>query len=111
MAKCDWSMSEATQWVKEHGKEMAIPEVKMASQAQLIDEVDYLKLLIDEVGLNEDALKALRELLMRLPGSDIPVEIKQTEVEPVMVAPLSLDIVEVALVVAKTIARMRGKIS
>jgi len=56
------------------------------SQAQIRDEFDYAKALIVEGNLGEDSLKAawdiVRELLMRYPGGDIPVDILESfEVE------------------------------
>jgi len=55
------------------------PWEKAATQSEVKDEVDYLKGLIEDVGLNEDAMKEAWELvreIMRLAGSDIPDDIR-----------------------------------
>ena len=73
MAKCNWSISEARAWVKEHEKKIAHD----VSQAEIIDEIDYLTNLINMEGLNEEAKKATEVLVLeieRLTGNDIPDE-------------------------------------
>jgi HK97 family phage prohead protease len=125
-------------------------EKKAASQADVIDEIDYLKELITEVGLNDDALKALQGILVkliseqkmpdmaqmkkmhgmmaecetmagkakemaqgmmddmkRLPGDDIPVKDIPAEQPPTS----KLDRTEVAQVLMREIAKLRGKIN
>ena len=66
----DWTMAKAKAWVKEHEGKTA----REISQEQIIDEIDYLALMIDERGLNEEAEEAFKDLIKRLPGADIPVE-------------------------------------
>ena len=72
----DWTMAKAKAWVKEHEGKTA----REISQEQIIDEIDYLTLMIDERGLNDEAEKAFRNLIKRLPGADIPVEDIKEEV-------------------------------
>jgi len=71
MSKCDWTMSEARQWVKEHEGKSA----HEISQEEIIDEIDYLKTLIDKEGLSEKGKESFEDL-MRVSGYDNPVEIK-----------------------------------
>ncbi len=59
----DWTMAKAEAWVKEHSKSV--------SQAEIKDELDYLKLMIEEAGLSDETRQELR----RLSGGDTPVEI------------------------------------
>ncbi len=54
-------------------------EEKVVTQAGVKDEIDYLKGLIDDVGLNEEAKGEAWELvreIMRLAGDDIPDDIR-----------------------------------
>jgi len=67
----DWTMAKAKAWVKDHEGKTA----REISQEQIIDEIDYLKTIIDKEGLSDEAEESLKELLERLPGDDIPVEI------------------------------------
>ncbi len=68
--KDKWDMEKARAWMHDHmGK--GAHEI---SQSEIIDEIDYLSLMIDEVGLNDDATNALRELTKRLPADDIAVK-------------------------------------
>jgi len=74
-----WTVAEAQAWVEEHkDKSEEHPEPKGISQAEIIDELDYLLRLLDTEGMNEDverdAWGLVREI-MRLSGSDIPVDI------------------------------------
>uniref|UniRef100_A0A6M3KRV3 Putative prohead protease n=1 Tax=viral metagenome TaxID=1070528 RepID=A0A6M3KRV3_9ZZZZ len=48
---------------------------KEVSQEEIKDEIDYLTLMIDEVGLSDESEESLRELMKRLPADDIAVEI------------------------------------
>ena len=110
--KYGWTMAKAKEWVKEHEKSVIISttsnsenddEIIMAtiqtddiilhsprsgktSQEEIIDEIDYLKTLIEKEGLSEEAKEAANELLKvmctpellkRILGSDIPVDIKE----------------------------------
>jgi len=57
-----------------------IPEKKIASQEELKDELDYVKSLIDEVGLNDEGIEVAWDLMrevMRLHGDDIPFDIAE----------------------------------
>ena len=64
----------------EEGNDYDEPEVvedktvRKISQAEIIDEIEYLALMIDERGLNEEAEKSFRDLMKRLPADDIAVE-------------------------------------
>ena len=69
-----WDMAKARAWVKEHeGKSLEVEHE--ISQAEIIDEIDYLKSLIDKEGLSDKAKEALKELIKRCPADDIAVEI------------------------------------
>lgn len=73
-----WNLEKARSWVKEHEKKVLDIDHKI-SQAEIIDEIDYLRYLIANEGLNEHAKLATWDLvkeILRLSGSDIPVEIK-----------------------------------
>ncbi len=109
-----WTMAKARAWVKEHAKKYLIAETtttdsdnisivavkisdtpqiykKQTSQEEIIDEIDYLKTLIDKEGLGEQAKivaqnllkvmcsKELLEEMMRISGGDIPVKIISKE--------------------------------
>lgn len=83
----DWTMAKAEAWVKEHGKSEGTMETKGAiplpnkdtsqeksiSEPELIDELDYVRSMIKEIGLPEKA-KALaeelaNEILLRMPAT------------------------------------------
>lgn len=69
-----WTMEKAKTWVKEHeGKTFEPHEV---SQSGIIDEIDYLKTLIEKEGLSQESKKSFKELL-RISGYDKPVDIKE----------------------------------
>jgi HK97 family phage prohead protease len=64
--------------------EKELPEVKKpkeVSQEEIKDEIDYLTLMIDEVGLSEEAEESLRELMKRLPADDIAVKDMTCKIE------------------------------
>jgi len=67
----DWTMAKAKAWVKDHEGKTA----HEISQEEIIDEIDYLIVTIDKEGLSDKAQESFRELIKRLPGADIPVEI------------------------------------
>ncbi len=67
-----WTMAKARAWVKDHEKKSIEVEHEI-SQEEIIDEIDYLKLLIDERGLNDKAKESFKDLIKRLSGADIPV--------------------------------------
>ena len=93
-----WTMEKAKAWVKEHSKEYVIGETtttesddvmimavkipdtpqafkehpKSISQVEITDELDYLDLMINEAGLNDEN----KAKLSGIAGSHIPVEIK-----------------------------------
>jgi len=54
------------------------PKIEKTSQEQIIDEIDYLKSLIDKEGLSEEAKESFKDLIKRLPADDIAV----TDIEP-----------------------------
>jgi HK97 family phage prohead protease len=58
-----------------------VKKPKEVSQEEIKDEIDYLTLMIDEVGLNDESEESLRELMKRLPGGDIPVGIVKLEIK------------------------------
>jgi HK97 family phage prohead protease len=101
--KDKWSMEEARQWVEEHAKEaqeiidrdgptpdeaemiFAVDTRKRGmSQAEIRDELDYARALIEAYDLNEENQKLCTEIaseiIERLPGSDIPVSILESAV-------------------------------
>ncbi len=67
-----WDMEKAKAWVKEHEGKSA----NEISQEQIIDEIDYLMIMIDKEGLNEKATESLKELIKRIPADDIAVKIE-----------------------------------
>jgi len=66
-----WTMAKAKAWVKEHEKKIA----HEVSQSEIIDEIDYLKSLIEKEGLSEEGKESFEDL-MRVSGYDNPVDIK-----------------------------------
>jgi len=82
----NWTMAKAKKWVEDHKSTDAVPEgieieEKVITQAGVKDEIDYLKGLIEDVGLNEEAMEEAWELMrdiMRLAGDDIPDDIRNT---------------------------------
>jgi len=72
----NWTMAKAKKWVEEHKSGVTIEHKERgATQAEIIDELDYLIRLIDTEGMNdevkEDAWNLVGEV-MRLTGGDIP---------------------------------------
>ena len=66
-------MEKAKAWVKEHeGKTF---EPHRVSQSEIIDEIDYLKTLIEKEGLSEEGKESFEDL-MRVSGYDNPVDIE-----------------------------------
>ncbi len=55
-----WTMETAKVWVKEHGNKASKP-----SQQAIMDEIDYLKSMIDEAGINEDTENSLKILVAK----------------------------------------------
>ena len=83
----NWTMAKAKKWVEDHKSIEEIPEdeieieEKVITQAGVKDELDYIKGLIEDVGLNEEAMEEAWELMrdiMRLAGNDIPEDIRDT---------------------------------
>ena len=82
----NWTMAKAKKWVADHKSAEDIPEgieieEKVITQAGVKDEIDYIKGLIEDVGLNEEAMEEAWELMrdiMRLAGDDIPEDIRDT---------------------------------
>ena len=72
--KFGWTMESAQDWVDEHAETAG----KEISQAEIMDELDYLIRLIDTKGMNdevkEDAWNLVRKIL-RIAGSEIPDDI------------------------------------
>ena len=98
-----WTMAKARAWVKEHAKKYLIAETtttldgisivavkvpdtpqlykqEKTSQEQIIDEIDYLKSLIEKEGLSREGKESFEEL-MRISGYDKPVEIEPPRVQ------------------------------
>jgi len=73
-----WTMAKAKEWVKEHEKKIA----HEVSQSEIIDEIDYLKSLIEKEGLSEEGKESFEDL-MRVSGYDNPVyiEIEDTTIQ------------------------------
>ncbi len=72
-----WDMEKARAWVKEHeGKSIDELTEHKISQEAIIDEIDYLKSLIDKEGLSDKTIESLKELVRRIPANDIAVEDK-----------------------------------
>ncbi len=76
-----WDMAKARAWVKEHeGKSINELAGHKVSQDEILDEIDYLKSLIEDEGLGDKAKGLLQDLTIkyieRTPGSDIPVKIE-----------------------------------
>ena len=83
-----WTLEKAKAWIKEHeGKsfeyaegieieEKPIPIKKGTSQEEVIDEIDYLKTLIDKEGLSDKAKESFKDLIKRLPVDDTTVKDK-----------------------------------
>ncbi len=65
-----WTMAKAKEWVKEHEGKSA----HEISQEEIIDEIDYLVIMIDKEGLSDKAKESLQELTKRLPANDIAVK-------------------------------------
>ena len=65
-----WTMEKAKAWVKEHEGKTAHD----ISQEEIIDEIDYLIIMIDKSGLSDKAKESFKDLIKRCPGNDIPVE-------------------------------------
>ena len=66
----NWTTAKAEAWVKEHSKSV--------SQAEIKDEIDYIKEMVTESGLSDENKTELR----RLTGSDIPdnhIELKMSQ--------------------------------
>jgi len=82
----NWTMAKAKKWVEDHKAIDGIPEgieieEKVVTQAEVKDEIDYIRGIIEDVGLNEEAMEYAWELMrdiMRLAGDDIPDDIRDT---------------------------------
>jgi len=110
-----WTMAKAKKWVEDHAKAMEgidfehllNPQPAEVSQQQILDELDYLIRLIDTEGMNEevkeDAWQLVRELL-RLLGSDIPIDIKEM-IAPQKPEPVEVSPEKIAEIVAEEVAR------
>ena len=82
-----WTMAKAQAWVKEHesGKifdsmdELIkdLHNIEKVSQSEIIDEIDYLKSLIEKEGLSEDAKNSVIPLINTLISSIKNIEFKQ----------------------------------
>jgi hypothetical protein len=61
------SMGECQQWVKDH---KSFNEEHEISQAEILDEIDYLNLMLDESGHSDKVIDALGKLLKHFPNID-----------------------------------------
>lgn len=59
------------------------PKPAKTSQEQIIDEIDYLKSLIDKEGLSEEAKESFKDLIKRLPADDTAVDKKDISTEDI----------------------------
>ncbi len=75
-----WTMEKAKAWVKEHeGKSLSDLQEHKVPQKQIEDEIDFVKLLISENGINPETTKMAWDLvrgILRLTGDDMPDDIK-----------------------------------
>jgi len=92
----DWTMEKAKAWVKDHEGKTA----HEISQEEIIDEIDYLIVMIEKEGLSVEAQESFKELLKRLPGNDIPVEI--VNITPAAVDNIADD-VRLKLIITQTV--------
>jgi len=85
--KYGWTMASAEAWVRDHKSIEQEVEVKEApprereiSQAELKDELDYIRTAIDAVGIADDTKNIawlVVDSIMRLHGNDIPLNIAE----------------------------------
>ncbi len=76
-----WTMEKAKTWVKEHEGKSA----HEISQEEIIDEIDYLVIMIDKEGLSDKARESLKELTKRCPADDIAVkDIVKDDIPPIV---------------------------
>jgi hypothetical protein len=64
--------------------DIEVKKPKEISQEDIKDEIDYLALMIDEVGLSDEAEEAFKDLIKRLPTADTVVDI-------VNITPIAVD--------------------
>ncbi len=123
----DWTMESAQAWCDEHAKEQKVLESRAVSQAEIADEIDYLKAVIKENGIKSEndasalelAIVILRqaegsgelvegnawikEFAKRITGGDMPdKDIKQEPVETLTDKDKTL----VAQIISRTIDRV-----
>jgi len=67
-----WDMEKAKAWVKEHEGKSAHD----ISQEEIIDEIDYLVVMIDKEGLSDKARESFKDLMKRCHANDIAVKIE-----------------------------------
>lgn len=79
--KDTWEASEARSHCKSHEGKFEAAKPEKTSQEQIIDEIDYLIIMIDKEGLGDKAKESLQDLAKRIPGSDIPVTIESKKAE------------------------------
>jgi len=118
-----WTMEKAQAWVKEHdgkGIEDLLSlgiEIKddnlehqksKTSQQEILDELDYVSKLLQDNKLSEDVRGNTWDLvreIMRLSGSDIPVDIKEMFVEKKEEPKLELSMEKVQEIISREIAK------
>lgn len=131
-----WTMASAQAWVDDHksfkikediiGKLFFINESliieededevinakKPISQQELIDELDYVKSLIEQVGLSVDAMSSAMELAneinMRSTGADIPDDIEPPSIEA---EKLVVSREDIASITVQVMNQLKGKVS
>jgi hypothetical protein len=90
------------------------PEGKKLTQGEVKDEIDYLYLMLSEVGLSPDntdgarKLMTLIETLTRLPGNDIPVKIAEPTPAPAADTTAELTADQINAIAADLSARVRA---
>ncbi len=74
-----WDMAKARAWVKDHeGKSLEVEHD--VTQAEIVDEIDYLNTLIVAEGISDKVKPSMWILvkeILRLSGDDIPVDIRE----------------------------------
>ena len=101
-----WDMAKAKAWVKEHEGKSA----NEISQEQIIDEIDYLKTIIEKEGLSEEGKESFEDL-MRVSGYDKPVNIEThvPEVQRDIPAPVKTEESLTTQDILESIKRIGGK--
>jgi HK97 family phage prohead protease len=82
----------------------ALKEIPVkTSQEQIIDEIDYLKSLIDKEGLSEQAKVTFKDLIKRLPIDVIQVTTEPVKIEPTVNKNLTVETETINRIISETI--------